>query len=145
MPMKVLIVLLMLLCFALPPDSSAADAPKSNEQLVRAYVAAYNERKIETMLSMAADDIQWLNVAGDKITVETKGKEQLRASLTAYFKSTPGARSELEWVQAGGSRVCAMEKAFWRGKSGEKSQRSLSVYEFRDGLIARVYYYPAEK
>ena len=41
--------------------------------------------------------------------------------------------------------VAAREKASWQGKSGSKSQASLSVYEFRAGLIARVYYYPAEK
>ena len=97
------------------------------------------------MLSMVSDDIQWLSVAGDKITVETQGKAKLRESLTANFKSTPSAKSELEWVQATASRVVALERAAWQSKSGPKSQASLSVYEFRAGLISRVYYYPVEK
>ena len=122
----------------------AADAPKSNDQRVRDYVAAFNERNIDTMLSMVTDDIQWLTVAGDKITVETQGKEKLRDSMAAYFKSTK-AKSELEWVQVTASRVAALERASWQDKSGKKSQASLSVYEFRGGLISRVYYYEAEK
>ena len=38
-----------------------------------------------------------------------------------------------------------MERSTWQGKPGKKSQASLSVYEFRNGLITRVYYYPVEK
>jgi hypothetical protein len=97
------------------------------------------------MLGMVTDDIQWLNVAGDKITVQTQGKTKLRESLAAYFKSTPSAKSELEWVQVTASRVAGLERAAWESKSGPKSQASLCIYEFRDGLISRVYYYPVEK
>lgn len=97
------------------------------------------------MLSMVSEDIQWLSVSSDKITVETQGKPKLRASLTDYFKSAPGTRSELQWVQVTAARVAALERASWQSKSGPKSQSSLSVYEFRAGLIERVYYYPAEK
>ena len=127
------------------PNAFAAETPKSNEERVRDYVAAFNKREIDTMLSMVSDDIQWLNVAGDKITVETQGKPQLRESLAAYFKSTPSAKSELQWVQVTASRVAALERAAWQSKSGPKSQASLCVYEFRDALISRVYYYPVEK
>ena len=139
------LILLALLNLLTLPETFAADTPKSNEQRVRDYVSAYNKRDIETMLSMVSDDIQWLNVAGDKITVETQGKAKLRESLVANFKSTPSAKSELEWVQTTASRVAALERAAWQSKSGPKSQASLSIYEFRAGLISRVYYYPAEK
>jgi uncharacterized protein (TIGR02246 family) len=122
----------------------AADASKSNEQSVRDFVSAANLRKIDTMMNMVTDDVQWLSVVGDKISVETQGKASLRESLTAYFSSTPSARSELEWVSASASRVAALERAGWQGKAGPKSQTSLSVYEFTGALIARVYYYPVE-
>ena len=101
---KILLILVALLQIMPSPKSLAADTPKSNEQRVRDYVAAFNEQNIDSMLSMATDDIQWLMVAGDKITVETQGKAQLRASMTAYFKSTK-AKSELEWIQVTASRV----------------------------------------
>jgi len=139
------LILLALLHLSVTPKSFAADTPKSNEQRVRDYVSAYNKRDVDAMLSMVAEDIQWLNVLGDKITVETQGKPKLRESLAANFKSTPSAKSELQWVQVTASRVAALERATWQGKSGPKSQASLSIYEFRAGLISRVYYYPAEK
>ena len=139
------LVLLALLHLLVTPKSFAAETPKSNEERVRDYVSAFNKREIDTMLSMVSDDIQWLNVVGDKITVETQGKDKLRESLAAYFKSTPSAKSELEWVRVTASRVAALERAAWQSKSGPKSQASLSVYEFRGGLISRVYYYPVEK
>ena len=138
-------ILLALLHLTATPMFFAAETPNPNEQRVRDYVSAFNKREIDTMLSMVSDDIQWLSVAGDKITIETQGKARLRESLAAYFKSTPTAKSELEWVRATASRVAALERAGWQSKSGPKSQASLSVYEFRDGLITRVYYYPAEK
>ena len=140
-----ILLALLIQLLLLSPRSFAAETSKSNEERVRDYVAAFNKREIDTMLSMVSDDIQWLNVSGDKISVETQGKARLRDSLAAYFKSTPSARSELEWVRVTASRVAALEKAGWQGKSGPKSQASLSVYEFNGGLISRVYYYPVEK
>ncbi len=137
--------LIALLCFLATPGSVAAQTQKSSEEHVRDYVAAFNKHDVETMLAMVSDDIEWLSVAGEKVTVETQGKTKLRESLVGYFKSTPGVKSELEWVQVTASRVAALERASWQGKTGPKSQASLSVYELRDGLIARVYYFPAEK
>ena len=145
MQRRTCLILLTLLQLMLSPKSFAGDPPKSNEQSVRDYAAAFNKQDLEIMMSMVSDDIQWLNVAGDKITVETQGKAKLRESMAAYFKSTPSAKSELEWVRASATRVAALERAGWQGKSGPKSQASLSVYEFRAGLITRVYYYPVEK
>jgi len=47
-------------------------------------------------------------------------------------------------VQAAGSRVTALERATLGGGGAQRAQLSLSVYEFKDGRIARVYYFPAE-
>ena len=139
---QILLALILLMATA---KSIAAEAQPSNEQRVRDYVAAYSKRDVDTMMGMVTDDVQWLSVVGDKITVETQGKAKLRESMTAYFKSNPTAKSQLEWAQATASRVAALERASWEGKAGAKSQSSLSVYEFRGGLISRVYYYPVEK
>ncbi|MDQ3257025.1 MAG: nuclear transport factor 2 family protein [Acidobacteriota bacterium] len=92
---KTLLILVALLHIMPSPKSFAADTRKSNEQRVRDYVAAFNEQNIDSMLSMVTEDIQWLSVAGDKITVETKGMLKLRESMAAYFKSTK-AKAELE-------------------------------------------------
>jgi hypothetical protein len=112
---------------------------------VRFQLSALISFHITRLDGNSTTDIQWLSVSGDKITVETQGKDKLREFMTEYFKSTPTAKSELEWVQVAGSRVAAKEQASWQGKAGLKTQSSLSIYEFRGELIARVYYYPVEK
>lgn len=139
------LVLLALSLLVGSPGLRADETPTTNEERVRAYVSAFNHRDIDSMLAMVSDDIQWLSVVGDTILVETESKPSLKESMAAYFKSMPSAKSELEWVQMSASRVAALERASWESKSGPKSQASLCVYEFRDGLISRVYYYPVEK
>ncbi len=139
-------LLLLTLVFLIPAyHGVAAETSKPNEQRVRDYVAAFNKHDIDTMMSMVSDDVQWVSVSGDKIAVESQGKAKLREGLAGYFKAAPTVKSKLEWVKATASRVAALERAEWQGRSGPVSQASLSVYEFRDGLIVRVYYYPAEK
>ena len=64
---------------------------------------------------------------------------------TGYFNALPSARATLESSMVSGSYVTARERASWKTKDGtERSQAALAVYEIRDGLIARVWYYPAE-
>ncbi|MGH7336331.1 MAG: nuclear transport factor 2 family protein [Myxococcota bacterium] len=126
------------------PLAAEQDLP-SPEGVVRAFVAAFNARDIEAMLALAMDGIEWASVDGAKVSIETAGKEALRASMTSYFASCSTCRSTLEWVSVGGSRVAALERASWTAKDGSaKSQASLSVYELAGGKIARVYYFAAE-
>ena len=124
--------------------SGRATAQAERETLVREFVAAFNTRNIDAMLRAVDENVQWLSVNETKVTIETEGKNALRESMERYFRSCPSCKSSLEWVQKSGSRVTAMERATWSGKSGLKSQAGLSVYEFRNDKILRVYYFPAD-
>ncbi|MFN2510311.1 MAG: nuclear transport factor 2 family protein [Pyrinomonadaceae bacterium] len=123
---------------------TSVNAQADHEANVREFVAAFNNRNIEAMLGAVDENVQWLTVNEAKVTIETEGKKALRESMERYFRRCPSCKSSLEWVEKSGSRVTAMERATWSGKSGLKSQTSLSVYEFRHGKILRVYYFPAE-
>lgn len=123
------------------PVSSSVE----QEKRVRAFVAAFNARDTDAMLALVDENIQWLNVDGPKVTIETEGKVALGQSMARYFKSCPSCKSSLVWVQIAGSRITAMERATWSAKSGAKSQSGLSVYEFNGDKILRVYYFPAER
>jgi hypothetical protein len=139
-----LVFLAMALVVPTSSESRKATFGGEQEQRVREFVEAFNARKIDLMIEMTAEKIQWMIIDGAKISVETEGRAALRASMERYFRSCSSCRSSLEWVQTAGSRVTAMERASWSGKDGAKSQRSLSVYEFQEGKILRVYYFPAE-
>ena len=111
---------------------------------VEKFVAAFNAHDSGAMAGLVADDFQWLSIAGTQVAVEARGKGDLVAGMDDYFASCPTCRSELEGLASTPGRVSAIEIASWQGSRGPRSQRSISVYEFADGLISRVYYFPAE-
>jgi ketosteroid isomerase-like protein len=137
-------LMLILLALLIPFTAAAASERGDQRTLVRKFVAAFNKRDIEAMLSLAHIDIEWLSIDGTRISIETQGRNALGDSMRKYFASCPSCRSRLTEVRSSAQRVSAVEVASWRGKAGTRSQRSLSVYEFEQGRIRRVYYFPAE-
>lgn len=118
--------------------------PPSPERIVEQFVGAYNARDVGRMLALATEDVEWMNVSPAGTSVETRGHIALRDTTESYFRSCPSCQASVEQVRRAGSRVTAVEQAMWGTGAGARSQRSLSVYEFRDGLISRVYYFPAD-
>jgi hypothetical protein len=55
--------------------SVSAISIDDREKQVREFVEAFNTRKIEKMLELADENIQWLSIDGVKISVETEGKK----------------------------------------------------------------------
>lgn len=138
--------MLTLVVFFVFATGQAPAAPAiDQETAVRRFVDAFNARDIDAMLAAADDGIEWASVDGSKVTIETAGKAALRDSMRKYFAQCPSCKSSLEWTKASGSRVAARERASWTSASGPRTQTSLSIYEFRAGKIARVYYFPAER
>jgi len=132
---------LVLFCLVLSVPSFA---DSNRVQQVEQFVAAFNDHNAERMAQYVTEDVQWLSVNGDKITIETSGKENLVAAMSGYFKSCPSCQSQLEDFTVLGSRVSVVEEASWRRNGELRSQKSLTVYEFSNNLIHRVYYFPAE-
>ena len=124
-----------------PRSPAATDT--SAIAVVRRFVQAFNDRNIDQMVSMLGPSFVWLNVAGDSVTVEVRGAGPLRASMEAYFRQLPSARSELEKVSVLGPWVSTIERAHWTSTNGPRSQAAVAIYEVRDGLVQRVWYYPA--
>ncbi|MDT0603689.1 nuclear transport factor 2 family protein [Thalassotalea castellviae] len=136
-------VLVLLLILTL--DGQAKEQMPDNVKTVEQFVAFFNAQDSGAMASLVVDDIEWLSIVGNEVIVEAKGKNNLMESMNDYFKSCSTCKSELSDIVSTKSRVSAVEIASWQGKNGQKSQRAISVYEFSAGLIARVYYFPAEK
>jgi hypothetical protein len=134
--------LLLLLLASL--SALAQQAEVGPKQTVRQLIAAFNAHDSAAMARFVTEDVQWLSVSGESISIEAKGKAALVAAMTGYFQSCPTCRSELAEIIASRDRVSAVEIASWRGKNVQKTQRSLSVYELSGGLIKRVYYFPVE-
>lgn len=142
LPMSLLFLAVAVVALAVSEHSVTSSVEQ--EKRVHEFVAAFNARNIGGMLELVDENVQWLSINGPRITIETEGKSALAQSMGRYFKSCPSCKSSLEWVQIAGSRVTAIERASWSGKTGAKSQSGLSVYEFKGDKILRVYYFPAD-
>jgi hypothetical protein len=112
-------------------------------RVVRAYMEAFNQHNIPALAERVSADFVWFNVTSDRATVEVKGRDSLRKNLGNYFEHTPTVRSEIDGVTSAGSYVSFRERATWNTLLGEKSQTALAIYEVKEGLITRAWYYPA--
>lgn len=113
--------------------------------VVHGQMDAFNRHDVTAMAEGVAPDFVWFSVAEDELTVEIRGRSAFAEGMRSYFESLPSVRSELEESLSSGSFVTIRERAHWTDGSGvERSQRALGVYEVRDGMIQRVWYYPAE-
>ena len=119
--------------------------PPPATEVARLLIEAFNRHDPAALAERVSPDFIWYNVSSDETTIEVKGRDALRESLTKYFASTPSVRSEIDGVTQVGPFVCFRERVFWTSSKGERSQQSLAVYEVHDGLITRAWYYPAVK
>lgn len=110
---------------------------------VQQFMDAYNEQDSAAMMRFADDGITWMMIDGENVTVVSRGKSALVDLLQGYFESIPSARSELLSATQSGSFVMTVEKATWKADDGSsREQCSTAVYEFRQGLIGDVWYFP---
>jgi hypothetical protein len=124
-------------------QAQAQASPADSTGIVRQFVDAFNARELDALLALAHPEVEWLSVSGSEIAVETRGREALGESLRGYFASCPSCRSTVEVYQVVGPYVSALEHAEWEKEGARLRQSSLSVYEIVDGLVRRVWYYPA--
>lgn len=133
-----------LLLPALP--ATAQEVEPSELQVAVAYVEAYNARDLEAMLALMHDDVEWLSVQGSGVEAFASGKADLAAQMESYLASPSATFSTVEGSVGDGAFVAVREVAHWTDAEGNaRSQSALAVYEIEDGLVRRVWYYPATR
>lgn len=138
-------LLLIALLLAAAP-LAAQDLSRNHAHAVREFVAASNRQDVAAMLAATDPEFRWIQIVGDRATVEVAGHSDLRAWLESYFGATPDARSELQAVQVHGDFASTVETTRWTNEAGEvERQSATSVYEFApDGRIRFVWYFSAQ-
>lgn len=135
-----LVALLLTACTHQPPGAV------QNHGVVYSYVEAYNQRDLAGMAALMHDEVEWLSIDGSDVTVMARGKADLVTQMEAYFASPQVTQSSIEALVVDGDFRSARERAHWVASDGQtQSQSSLAVYQLEDGLIRRVWYYPASK
>ncbi|MEM1262884.1 MAG: nuclear transport factor 2 family protein [Pseudomonadota bacterium] len=118
---------------------AVAEPNKAGTDVVAGFVAAYNRQDVDAMLDHCADNVRWLSVVGDSISVEADGVAALRASMTEHFSAPSPTQSTLLSVSGDGPMVVAIERATF----ADKAFCSASVYQLEAELIVNVWYYDA--
>lgn len=115
------------------------------EQTVRAFTDAYNDGDLDGMMALAANDIVWLDVNGDELSIATRNADELRAAMTSFFAGDATPKSAVAILTSHGQFVTTLERAYYTVDGKETSQASFAVYELKADKIRRVWYYPAQK
>src|SRR5215210_1930409 len=104
------------------PQRKRITRRKAVEEQVRAYYEAMDNRDVDAMLALWADD-----GVEDIVPIGVvRGREELRAFLSELFAAMPDARTTITRVIAG-EQDCAVE---WR--------REVTVVELTDGEIVGI-------
>lgn len=112
--------------------------------VIQKQLAAFNRHSADEVVACYAEDIKWRSIDGDEVSIEGDGRESIRTWLTGYFKSLPTVKSELLEINQTGAHVVFREHATWTGKDGKpRGQTAIGVFEVRDGLVKRAWYFPA--
>ncbi|WP_435274852.1 hypothetical protein ACMAZF_16585 [Psychrobium sp. nBUS_13] len=140
-----LLVLLLSIAFhAVASDEKGAGQGINNIDILTQYIDDYNQGRLDAMLTVMTADIQWMNIDSNKITTETKNKQQLAQALKPYLKGGNSTQSSLMHAFENGNFVSTLEKASWQSNGQMKSQCSIAIYEFDKNLIKNVWYHAAQ-
>ncbi len=127
-------VAMMLLACGLQAQSASAGA----RTVAEALVSAFNEHDAAAMAQLVTPDFElfYMNDQG-AAELALRGPRDLAVEMESYFANQPDVQSTITAVVDGPVYVSFREQIV----GGDSS---LAVYEVREGLIRRVWYYPAE-
>lgn len=125
------------------PRAVERGSEPSPVDVVQTLVEAFNRHDPARMATLVSEDFEYLSVDGKTVSVDATGREALKESMASYFTSVRDVESVIEHATVTGPFVAIRERVSWTTASGRRSQAALGVYEVRNGLVRRVWYYPA--
>ena len=124
-------------------STQVIDSPEAG--LLRTYLAAFNAHDAAATAACLAEDVKWYSVFGDNLAREGESREAVQTWLAGYFTSLPTVRSTFLSMDQVGPIITVRERATWQTPDGATQRtESIGVYQVHDGLIRRVWYYPAQ-
>ena len=117
---------------------SSSRTPGTAGRAAMELIDAFNRHDPVGMAALVTPEFElyYMNEDGT-FGLATKGRAALVAEMESYFSDRPRVASTVEQI-IDGSVYVAFREQIVGGRS------SIAVYEIRDGLIRRVWYYPAE-
>lgn len=123
--------------------ASAESAPSALATANKLF-EAFNQHDPKAMAALVSENFELYYFSDGKAELSASGRADLEAQMVDYFTSQPTVRSVVEGSVDGPRFATFRERAISIHDGVETSASSLAVYEVVDGLILRVWYYPAE-
>jgi ketosteroid isomerase-like protein len=83
-------VVSMLLATTAVVGNEKKNEPESSKlKVVQEFVAAFNSHDVDGMMKLVSEDVEWLNIKGNEVDLQTVGRSATRAAMKGYFSSTP--------------------------------------------------------
>jgi hypothetical protein len=117
-----------------------------NAELLRAVLAAFGARDIETLSQLLADDVVWRTPGRNLLSGERSGPDEVLAHLSRIVELTDGTyRAELLDILASDTRAAAFYRA-----TGRRARRDLDVHvlllcDIRDNRVIEAFGSPHDQ
>ncbi len=107
------------------------------KQVYLASAEAYRSGDVEAMLSHATDDFSWFNLQADGFVQLCDSREKAAIGMQFILDNPDYLAGHVDFAKAFGNVVVVVETDVVRKDGEEVRQRRMSVYECRDGKLAR--------
>lgn len=114
---------------------NTAPHPADNQQIVKAFVAAFNRHDIEGVMALMSDDCVFESSSPAPDGARYVGREQVRMVWEALFRDRPTSYFEEEEYFASGDRAFARWKLKWTVGSEIKYTRGIDIIRIKNGKI----------
>lgn len=117
------------------------------DEVIRSYIAAYNERDIDAMLAHVTDDVVFENISNTGQSMRLDGKEMMRQVAEVSGNAFSYRRQRLINLVTGAGKAAAEIEFEGRAavdlpngvKAGQTVKvRGASFFEFRGPLLCRI-------
>lgn len=113
-----------------------------NRDILEAQVEAFNRKDADRLGELLAEDYGWFTVGAEGPVQASTGRAATVERMRGFFAAMPYARSRIEGVLEAGNLVAAVEIDTFEVDGKPVERRTLGVYEYRDGRLARAFAFP---
>lgn len=111
-------------------------------KVLQKQVEAFNSKDINSLVRNVTQDFKWYYIGSDSLILEVDGQEKFRTSMESYFNFISEVETVIDDYTVEGNKISFKETVHYQTSAGkEGSASAMAIYEIKDGLIFRVWYF----
>jgi len=109
--------------------------------LLKMQVKAFNEANLEKLGANVTEDFIYAYIDANALIKQSVGRDAFVSDMRGYFENVKEVKSEILNYTISGNTISFNEEVSWTGEKGRLSQRSMGVYQMKQGKISRAWYF----